>query len=205
MMKRVPNPRRALRGLTQAADGATLVEFAFVAPVLLMMIFGLFDIAHTQYTSSVVNGAMQRSARNYTLQSASTNETALDNAVIAQVTSVAPRGATVTLQKQSVFDFADVGAPEDFTDMNTNARCDPGEPYVDSNNNNRWDANRARDGIGGARDVMIYTANVTYPRLFPLFSMIGLPSNVNLRATTVLRSQPFDQQAARTTTVRNCT
>jgi hypothetical protein len=148
---------------------------------------------------------MQKSARDYTLQTAASNETALDNAVMSQVSSVMPRGATVTLQKQSVYDFADVNAPEDFTDLNTNSRCDPGEPYVDSNNNNRWDSNRARTGIGGARDVMIYTANVTYPRLFPLFSMIGLPSNVTLRASTVLRSQPYDAQGAKTTTVRNCT
>ena len=205
MMNRIPTSRRALRGLAHAADGATLVEFAFVAPVLMLIIFGLFDIAHTQYTSSMMNGAMQRSARGYTLQSAATNEAALDNAVISQVTAVAPRGATVTLQKQSVRDFVDVAAPEDYTDLNSNGRCDANDPYVDSNNNNRWDADRARDGIGGARDVMVYTANVTYPRLFPLFSMIGLPANVNLRATTVLRSQPYDEQAAATTTVRNCT
>jgi hypothetical protein len=205
MMKRVANPRRTLRRLSQAADGATLVEFAFVAPVLMLMIFGLFDIAHTQYTSSVMNGAMQRSARSFTLQSASTNETALDNAVIAQVSAVVPRGATVTLQKQSVLDFADVNAPEEIVADNGNGRCDPGETYLESNGMTGWQANRARDGIGGARDVMIYTANVTYPRLFPMFSMIGLPSNVNLRASTVLRSQPFDQQGARTTTVRNCT
>jgi hypothetical protein len=50
------------------------------------------------------------------------------------------------------------------------------------------------NGIGGARDVVLYTANVTYPRMFPLHSMIGLPSNVTVSATTVLRNQPFDEQ-----------
>jgi Flp pilus assembly protein TadG len=196
---------RALQRLARSSDGATLVEFAFVAPVLMLMIFGLFDVAHSQYTSSVLNGAMQKSGRDYTLQNAAANETALDNAVMAQVGSVMPRGSTVTLQKQSVANFTDANRPEDYTDVNSNGRCDPGEPYVDGNNNARWDAVRGRAGIAGARDVMVYTATVTYPRMFPLFSMIGLPSDVTLRSSTVLRSQPYDTQGAWTSVTRQCT
>jgi Flp pilus assembly protein TadG len=200
-----PSARCALRQLGNDREGATLVEFAFVAPVLMLIIFGLFDISHTQYTSSVLNGAMQKAGRDYSLQSAAASEAAIDARVREQIAAVMPNNSTVTFQKQSVFDFADVNAPEDYTDLNGNGRCDAGEPYTDTNNNGTWNANRGRTGLGGARDVMIYTTTVTYPRMFPLFSMIGLPQNVTVTASTVLRSQPYDEQAARVTTVRNCT
>ncbi|MFM7348776.1 MAG: TadE/TadG family type IV pilus assembly protein [Erythrobacter sp.] len=183
----------------------TIVEFAFVGPVLMLMIFGLFDIAHTQYTSSVLNGALQKAGRDITLQSAAASEASIDARVREQIATVMPQGSTITIEKLSQYDFSDVGAPEDFTDMNGNARCDANEPYVDSNNNSRWDSNRGKTGIGGARDVVVYNATVTYPRLFPLFSMIGLPANVSLSSATVLRNQPFAQQDAKITTVRNCT
>lgn len=205
MIRRALSPRCAMRRLAKDRDGTTLIEFAIVAPVLMLMIFGLFDVAHTQYTGSVLNGAIQKAGRDISLQSAAANETTIDTRVRDQVTSVMPRGSTVTIQKLSQFDFSDVNAPEDYTDLNNNGRCDAGEPYTDSNNNGSWNANRGRTGLGGARDVVVYTATVTYPRLFPLFSMIGLPANVTLRASTVLRTQPYAEQAARITTVRNCT
>lgn len=204
-MRRLPPLARSLRRLRDDRRGVTIVEFAFVGPVLMLMIFGLFDIAHTQYTSSVLNGALQKAGRDITLQSAAASEASIDARVREQIATVMPQGSTITIEKLSQYDFSDVGAPEDFTDMNGNARCDANEPYVDSNNNSRWDSNRGKTGIGGARDVVVYNATVTYPRLFPLFSMIGLPANVSLSSATVLRNQPFAQQDAKITTVRNCT
>jgi Flp pilus assembly protein TadG len=196
---------RMLRRIARESAGATLVEFAFVAPVLVLMIFGLFDIAHTQYSASILNGALQKAGRDITLQSAATSETAIDDRVREQIQAVMPPSSTITFQKLSQFDFSDVNAPEDYTDLNNNGRCDNNEPYTDSNNNGGWDRNRGRTGIGGARDVVVYQATVTYPRLFPLFTMIGMSQNITLTSATVLRNQPFAQQAARTTTVRNCT
>ncbi len=205
MIRRLFFTRRVLRRLAADRKGVTIVEFAMVGPVLILMIMGLFDLAHTQYTSSVLYGALQKAGRDLTLETATNSMSTIDARVRDQVSSVMPSGATVTFQRLSHYDFSDVALAEDYTDQNTNGRCDNGEPYVDSNANTRWDANRGRSGLGGARDVVVYTANVTYPRLFPLFSMIGLPQNVTLRAATTLRSQPFDEQSARVTTVRNCT
>lgn len=68
------------------------------------------------------------------------------------------------------------------------------ERYFDVNENGKWDADRGKDGIGGARDAVLYTAVVTYPRMFPMYGLIGLPQDVTLKASTVLRNQPFDEQ-----------
>lgn len=205
MIARLRSTRAMLRALARDTGGVSLVEFAFVGPVLILMVMGLFDIAHTQYTSSVLYGAMQKASRDLTLESAQSRQGTIDQRVTDQVRAVMPNNATVTLQKFSHFDFSDVDLPEEYTEQNANGRCDNNEPYVDTNDNGRWDADRGRSGIGGARDVVVYEAVVSYPRMFAMFGLAGLPQNVTLRAATVLRNQPFDEQNDRVTTVRNCT
>lgn len=185
---------RNLRQLRRDKDGATLVEFGFVAPVLVLMIMGLFDMAHTQYTSALINGAMQKAGRDLTLESAGSRESAIDARVVQGVSAVVPQNATVTLEKLSHFDFEDIGEAEEFTDDDGDGVCNNNEVFVDANNNGQWDGNRGAIGIGGARDAVLYTAVVSYPRLFPMYGLAGLPQNVELRATTVLRNQPYAQQ-----------
>ena len=57
-----------------------------------------------------------------------------------------------------------------------------------------WDTDRGVDGMGGARDAVLYTVTVSYPRAFPLMHLIGLPETVTSRSQTVLRNQPYGSQ-----------
>lgn len=189
--------------LRRDEEGATLTEFGFVAPVLILMIMGIFDMAHSQYTSALMHGAMQDAARDLTLETAGSQQTNIDQRVIDAVSDVAPSTATVTLEKLSHFDFSDIGEAEEFTDDDGDGVCNNNEVFVDANENGQWDADRGQTGIGGARDAVLYTAVVTYPRLFPMYGLAGMPKNVTLRASTVLRNQPFDEQD-RSTTTGNC-
>lgn len=191
--------------LARDTSGVYLVEFAIVAPVFIVMLMGLCDIAHTQYTASMLNGAMQQASRAVTLENANSRLVDIDARVREQVETVMPDGATITVDQQSHFDFADVAEPEEFTDQNSDNICNNNEIFVDANRNGSWDADRGEDGIGGARDVVLYTTTVSYPRLFPMAGLIGLRPNVELSASTVLRRQPFDEQRARSTTTGNCT
>ncbi|WP_299192677.1 TadE/TadG family type IV pilus assembly protein [uncultured Erythrobacter sp.] len=191
------------RQLRRDKSGATLTEFGFVAPVLILMIMGIFDMAHSQYTSALLNGAMQKAGRDLTLESAGSQQNTIDQRVIDEIGLVVPDTATITLEKLSHFDFEDIGEAEEYTDDNNDGVCNNGEPFVDSNSNGQWDANRGEDGIGGARDAVLYTAVVSYPRLFPMYGLAGLPQEVELRASTVLRNQPYDEQD-RTIETGNC-
>ena len=210
MIRRLLSARAALRRLTADTSGVTLVEFAFVGPVLILMIMGLFDIAHTQYTSSVLHGAMQKAGRDLTLENANGRQSGIDTRVRQQIETVMPSGAQVEFIKLSHADFADIGEPEvilgdDPEGATGNGVCEgaKNERYIDANANGRWDADRGKDGIGGARDAVLYTVRVTYPRMFPLFTMTGMPRNVTLEASTVLRNQPFDEQD-KSRLERNC-
>ncbi|MEO0689489.1 MAG: TadE/TadG family type IV pilus assembly protein [Pseudomonadota bacterium] len=183
--------------------GATLTEFGFVAPVLILMVMGIFDMAHTQYTHAMMNGAMQSAGRDLTLESAGSREQSIDDRVKAQIQAVVPKNATITLEKLSHFEFSDIGEAEEFTDLNDDGLCNNNEVYADANGNGQWDSNRGEQGIGGARDAVLYTAVVEYERLFPMYGLAGLPQNATLKASTVLRNQPYDEQDTNVET-RNC-
>lgn len=192
-----------MEGLARDERGATLTEFGFVAPVFVVMLMGVLDAAHTQYTSSVVTGAMQKAGRDMSLENANSNIATLDQRVADIVKQVSPQ-ATVTSSRLSHFDFSDIGKAEAYDDDNNNGVCDNNETFEDMNDNGQWDADRGKAGIGGARDAVVYSATVSYPRLFPMAGLIGLPETVNINSTTVLRNQPYDNQN-RTIATGNCT
>ncbi|WP_379921318.1 TadE/TadG family type IV pilus assembly protein [Erythrobacter sp. R86502] len=204
MIGRTSANQSFVRRLRSDRQGTTLTEFAFVGPVLILMIMGLFDMAHTQYSSSVLHGAVQKAGRDLTLENANSNQASIDEGVRKQIATVMPSGAEIDFERLSHFDFADVDEPEEFTDLNSDGICNNNEPFIDSNGSGRWENKRGKVGIGGARDVVLYTAIVTYPRMFPMFTMAGMPRNVRLEASTVLRNQPFDEQSDRNTTPGNC-
>lgn len=194
---------RQLKRLARDARGATLTEFAFVAPVLMVLLMGIFDMAHSQYTAAQLNGAMQRAGRDLTLESAGSTQADIDAQVLARVKTVVPNDANITIKRLSHFDFSSIGEPEEFTDDNGDGICNNGEIFVDANTNGQWDPNKGKDGIGGARDVVLFTATVEYDRLFPVAGLIGMSDTMTLSASTALRNQPYDQQQ-RTTVTGNC-
>jgi len=198
---------REKRGLVRNERGATIVEFAIVAPVLSLMLVGAFDVAHSLYMRATLQGIVQKTARDATLESADTAaQTALDNKVKAQVRALANNSTIViTRRYYRTFSKAAAAAAEAFTDTNHDGRCDNGEPYQDDNNNSTWDADGGDNGQGGAKDRAVYTVTVTYPRFFPLYKIIGGSTTTKIAATTILENQPYsDQNSYGTPTVRNC-
>ncbi|MFM7403656.1 MAG: TadE/TadG family type IV pilus assembly protein [Erythrobacter sp.] len=197
---RSPSTRRLLSD----KRGATLVEFAVVAPIFLGMVMGLFDASFYLFARSVLSGEVDAAARSSTLETATdANRLALDNRVTEQVQRLVPHG-NVTFSRVAFSDYRFAQArAEPFTDGNSNNTCDNNEAFVDLNDNGRHDLDGGRNGNGRARDVIIYTATLTYDRLFPVDGLLGLSKTATVEATTLLRNQPFDSQVQPTT--RNCT
>lgn len=191
-----------LLNLCHDERGVSAVEFGLLTPVLMLALMGVFDTAYDMYTSSLLEGAIQEAARDSTLEKASLNVATIDARVTQVVQDIAPE-ATLTFDRKSYHSFSAAGKPEDYTDTNKNAKCDAGEPYEDINDNGRWDTDQGQSGTGGARDVVLYTVNVTYPRPFALASFMGWPSTYTMSAETVLANQPWDN-IAKVSTVRNC-
>lgn len=190
--------------LLRDEGGTTAVEFALIAPALLTMLFGLFDLGHNMYTAQMLQGAIQKAARDSTIESAATSSAQLDSMVTKAVRAIAP-GAALTFTRKSYSNFTSVARPEDYNDLNSSGICDNGEAFEDANGNGTWDKDMGRDGFGGARDAVLYTVSVTYDRLFPIAAFIpGQTKTFTLATSTVLRNQPYRQQGQMLPKSGNC-
>lgn len=205
MIVRLPHFRQRF---VQDERGATVVEFAFVAPVLVLTLLGAFDVAHTLYVRSVLQGIVQKVGRDSALEGndEASAQTAIDNKLRAQVRALANNSTiTITRRFYKTFTRAAAAQAETWTDTNTNARCDAGEPYEDANVNGVWDADGGNSGQGGAKDAVLYSVSVSYRRAFPLNNFVGVGNTTTVKAATILKNQPYDEQAAYGAPVtRNC-
>ena len=205
-MSRAASPRRFLRVFARDKKGATIVEFALVAPVMGMVLLGAFDVGHTLYMRSVLQGILQKAARDATLETGlvTATQTNLDDKVRTQVRALA-NNSTITFSRKYYRTFSNAASAqfEPYTDTNGNGTCNGGEPYQDNNNNSSWDRTGGNTGAGGAKDAVLYTVTVSYPRFFPIYQFVGGSDTTVLTASTVLRNQPYGDQAV--PTVRNCT
>ena len=183
----------ALRRLHENASGVAAVEFAMVAPALLLTIMGIFDLGYNIYANTMVQGAIQHAARDSTIEGSDLRLADIDARVSRAVHNVVPR-ATIAFSRKAYANFSDVSRAEDYTDSDGNGVCDNGEPFEDANRNGTWDDDRGANGQGGARDAVLYSVTVTYSRGFPMASLIGLPDTVTTEAATVLRNQPYKLQ-----------
>lgn len=177
--------------------GGTIVEFAIVAPVMLLTIMGLGDLLYQTYLQSILSGAIQKAGRDSSIQGGANQTAVLDNRVITIVRRVADT-ATFTSSRESAANFVRM-KPEPFTDKTPlNGRRDAGECFEDYNFNGQWDANPTRTGQGGANDVTLYKITVTYPRPFPIATLMGFSANQKISAQTLLKNQPYATQKVTT-------
>ena len=195
--------------------GATVVEFAMVAPVMCLMLLAAFDVSHSLYTRATLQGIVQKTGRDFTLEDSASLQSQRD-ALDAKVTKQAKalvNSATIEVKRRyyRTFTKAATAQAETFTDTNGNGTCDgpsgatPGEPYQDGNHNNIWDKDGGDAGVGGAKDAAVYTVTMTYPRMLPIRGFLGGADTTKISASTVLRNQPYGEQGNYAAPVaRNC-
>ena len=63
--------------------GVTVIEFALLAPVLLITLLGMFDMGYTMYAQTLLQGALQQAARNSTIEGAASSTATIANAISA--------------------------------------------------------------------------------------------------------------------------
>ncbi len=181
--------------------GVTAVEFAMIAPVFFIMLFGAFDLGHNLYTRQIMQGQINAAARASTVEGAEAD--VIDENVREAVVQISPE-ATVTFSRKAYSKFSDISRAEEYADTNANGTCDANEQYEDANANDSWDKDRGKDGNGSARDAVLYNVHVKYPRLFPIGGFIGLPAEHEMLATTVLRNQPYGMASDGVAEIKKC-
>lgn len=202
--------RQTRRSLRDDRRGVTAVEFGIIAPVMCLFLAGAFDMAHSLYMTTVLQGIVQKTARDGSMETgtAAAQQALLDTRVRAQALALA-NNSTVTINRRfyRTFSAAAAALAERWSDTDNDGTCDNGEPYTDANNNNVWDADGGNAGEGGAKDRVVYTVTVTYPRMLPIYGFVPSIGNTQtVTAKTVLQNQPYADQGSytNTTTTRTC-
>lgn len=181
--------------------GATIVEFALLAPTMLVMMFGLFELGHTMYVQSIVNGAIQEAGRDSTVEKAKTGQ--IEANVRKTIRNIAP-GAKIEFQRQAYIEYSTIERLELFVDANGDGVCNDGELYEDLNGNGAHDKVTGKSGQGGANDIVVFRVKATYDRLFPMPSLSGWSKQTEVIGTTLLRNQPYREKEKRNRKIKNC-
>lgn len=199
--------------LSSDQDGIATVEFGLIASVFCMMLLGAFDLSHSVYVRSIIEGEMQTAARSSALQSGdnATQQALVDTQVRGQLLKLNDQ-AQVTFTRRFYRSFTQALNARHEMDINNaipvknnDGVCETGETYADTNNNSFYDLDGGDAGQGGAQDIVVYSATMSYPRMFPMAGMMGWDPNIAIKATTVLQNQPYNAQGAYgPATVRPC-
>lgn len=196
--------QRLPHALWSDQKGATIVEFAMVAPALVLILLAGFDFSHRAYATSVLQGALADSARVVSVEnpiiagSGVSLEERVKDSMERQISPVATPGYTLTVEQSNFYDFSGIGNPEKIVLDNGNDGAydeDEGDCFSDLNENGSFDTDTGREGRGGANDVVFYEATLTMDALVPLANFLGGESTYTLRAETAIRNQPWGSQA----------
>lgn len=196
--------------LARDVRGSSVTEFGLILIPLAMMIMGGLDMGYQMYVRATMQGAVQTASRMTTVLTDDTasNDTAIETELRTQIERVLPRGVTPTISKGSYYQFSNVNTMEPLTvDLNNNGTLNGpvdtnGDGVADSSdcwldvddNGSRNIVVNGRTGIGGADDLVRYTASVTYNRILPIWRLVGMPGTVTLSATSMARRQPYRGQ-----------
>src|SRR3954451_23255302 len=135
-------------GASARTGGAALLQFALVAPVLMLFIIGTIEIAIVLLVSGSIEASALAASQFGTTGATGSQATRLDTIkqMIADNTYGLVAMSKVQIDVEVYPSFAAIGQPEPFTDTNHNGVHDPGEPYTDVNGNGSGTPTRAAPG-----------------------------------------------------------
>jgi len=187
----------SLRLYRRNESGVTAVEFAFIAPVLFMLMFGIIEFSLYMFATSVLESAVTMSSR--------LGKTGFDDEDTSGISREAmihdlveeksaglldPDNLVITTLVYSSFD--NIGQPEPHSDLNSNGIIETGE-YTDINLNGQYDEDMGAAGLGGPDEVVVYRVqypwHVTTPMIGRFFSSTG---DVMITTSIVVKNEPWE-------------
>ncbi len=188
MLKRV-------RGMRREVQGTAAVEFAIIAPVLTLIIFGIIETSLIMYTSAILEGATISSSRTGKtgFQPAGTTREQLIRDVINQRAGSILNISSITITSQTYGSFGAIGDPEPFTDLNANSTYDVGEQYSDVNGNGQWDSDQGALGLGAAGSIVLYRVSYPWPITTPVLrQFFGTNGVYTITSSMVVKNEPYN-------------
>lgn len=176
-------------------SGATAVEFAFAAPILITTVVAIMEFSMVLATSMVLEGAVRDASRfgitGYTADGLSRTQRIIDIVNDRTLGIIHLEGLTIDTKVYP--SFAAIGQPEPFVDKPPyNHHWDPGETYTDVNGNAHYDDDMGTSGAGGPGDIVRYTVRANWPLLTNFLEPLFGSDLISLSSTMVVRNEPFE-------------
>lgn len=188
-----------LRHVLRDRAGVTIVEFAIVAPVMLLLLGGLLEMGYVAFARSTLESAILDASRTARVaECPGEAATLIEEEVVARMAVVASHdGQPPVLEVRSYGeDFGNVGNPEPFNDLDGNSSFDPGEPFTDINGNGEWDADMGKTGdFGSFGEVVQFSARFNVASILPFVAALINDNDgfYPITADTVVRNEPFKE------------
>ncbi|MEL6963724.1 MAG: TadE family protein [Pseudomonadota bacterium] len=179
-------------GRTLGDAGQAMVEFAFIAPVLLGLLCGIFEFSGILFAQTLLEGGARQASR-FGITGSEGNGLSRQERILNIVDDNAYgiiETDNINMETLVYESFADVGQAEPFTDANGNGEFDDGEAFDDINGNGAWDEDMGTPGLGGAGDIVVYRLQYDWEIMIPLFRPI-FGDTVPLDANIAVRNEPF--------------
>jgi len=175
---KTPFPRR--RAFARAQDGATAVEFALIAGPLLLLIFGILELALVFMMSTALETATAGAARPLRTGEMQTNGTANKTAFAQAVCNRMSWLGVACMQRLQV----DVRTFSDFTSLRDNPAMSGAA----------FDPTKACWSPGGPTDIVLVRTYYSWTIFTPLISsaLVNAPNNTRLiSAVEAFRNEPY--------------
>ncbi|MEQ9555860.1 MAG: TadE/TadG family type IV pilus assembly protein [Rhodospirillales bacterium] len=182
--------------LLENQQGSSLVEFAFAAPLIVLMIVATIEFGMIMFVSTLMESALRDAARFGITGQEPDGATRLERiiAIVEDRTIGLVDMADAKVEVRVYPTFGDVGRGEAFVDGNGNGAYDPGETFTDENGNGAHDADVGETGPGEAGSIVAYRMEYAWPLRTPLAGpLIGHDGKFVLKSAIAVRNEPYDQ------------
>lgn len=181
-------------GLRTARDdrGSAMVEFGFVAPIVLAIIFGIMEFSGIVFAQNLLEGGAGQASRFGVIGKApdgSSRDEAI-RAIIAKNALGIIDAEAVRIETLAYDSFASIGQAEPFDDANGNGAFDENELFQDINGNGDRDDDQGRTGAGNGDQIVLYRLTYDWDIVIPIFQPF-FGEKITLKAQTAVRNEPF--------------
>lgn len=188
---------RHLRKFLGNEDGSPAVEFAFVAPLLILMMVASIELGLILFSTILMESGLRDAARYGITGNEVPGLTRLER--IVEIVSERTIGL-IDMEEADVQvlvypGFDTIGNGEDFIDGDGNGSYDAGETFTDSNGNGSWDEDIGVAGAGDSGDIVVYRMQYDWGLLTPLAgTVIGSGGIFPIEASIAVRNEPWETE-----------
>lgn len=175
-------------------NGVAALEFAIIAPVLILFIFAILELSSVMLASAVLESAVRVASRagitGYTPPGV-TRDAYVKQVVDANLVHL--KASKLTFETKIYNSFANIGQPEPYIDSNGNGVYNIGETFTDVNGNLTWDSDMGASGAGDAGAIVVYKVTYPWKIITPgIAKFFGENGAFNITASMVVRNEPYD-------------